>query len=356
MHTPFYDPNKTYEENFTQGPFGAFADEKILRVTLNTKYDFLGFKVNSLFGIAAGPLINSKFVNAALDKGFDIPIYKTVRSAVFSCHPWPNVVPIKIEGNLTLEKMKQGVIVDRNSKKVPELITNSFGVPSRDPKVWQEDVKKSVSHAGIGQVVVLSFMGTVRKNQTKEEFIEDYTLAAKQAMQTGAKILEVNLSCPNLGNEGLVCFDLDTTKKVCEAVRKEIGSTPLIAKIAYFADDASLKILMEEVGNLVQAVSSVNTLPAKVLDENGRQALPGEHRLISGLCGHAIKWAGLEMTKKLVKARAETGADFKIIGVGGVMNVEDFFEYREAGADAVMSATGAMWNPYLAREIKERLK
>ncbi len=31
---------------------------------------------------------------------------------------------------------------------------------------------------------------------------------------------------------------------------------------------------------------------------------------------------------------------------------EDYFEYRSVGADAVMSATGAMWNPYLAQEIK----
>ena len=34
----------------------------------------------------------------------------------------------------------------------------------------------------------------------------------------------------------------------------------------------------------------------------------------------------------------------------------DFFEYRDAGADIVMSATGAMWNPYLARDIKEGLR
>ena len=37
------------------------------------------------------------------------------------------------------------------------------------------------------------------------------------------------------------------------------------------------------------------------------------------------------------------------------MTSDDFFEYRNAGADFVMSATGAMWNPYLARDIKERL-
>ena len=30
----------------------------------------------------------------------------------------------------------------------------------------------------------------------------------------------------------------------------------------------------------------------------------------------------------------------------------DFKEYRDAGADIVMTATGAMWNGYLAQEIK----
>lgn len=38
------------------------------------------------------------------------------------------------------------------------------------------------------------------------------------------------------------------------------------------------------------------------------------------------------------------------------MNPDDFFEYQKAGANFVMSATGAMWNPYLAREIKEKLR
>ncbi len=360
MLTPFYDPNKTYEENFENGPFGAFAesfgDPKGAIIEKDgPKFDFMGFKVNSPFGIAAGPLINSKFVNAALDKGFDLPIYKTVRSVVFPCHPYPNVVPIKIEGDLTLQKMKEGVIIDPNNKGIPELITNSFGVPSRDPEIWQKDVKKSVSHARDGQVVILSFMGTVRENQTEDEFVADYVLAAKRAKETGAKVLEINLSCPNIGNEGLVCFDIKTTKKVCEAVRKEIGGIPLIAKIAYFQESENLKNLIQEIGRLVQAVSSVNTLPAKVLDKNGKQALPGEHRLISGLCGHAIKWAGLAMVRKLKKIREELGYKYTIIGVGGVMNADDFFEYRDAGADVVMSATGAMWNPYLAKEIKERL-
>jgi dihydroorotate dehydrogenase (NAD+) catalytic subunit len=90
------------------------------------------------------------------------------------------------------------------------------------------------------------------------------------------------------------------------------------------------------------------------VDATGAQALPGEGRLRSGVCGHAIKWAGLGMTKKLARLRDELGLNFSIIGVGGMGSRADYEEYREAGADAVMSATSAMWNPLLAQEIKGR--
>jgi len=45
--------------------------------------------------------------------------------------------------------------------------------------------------------------------------------------------------------------------------------------------------------------------------------------------------------------------EYEIIGCGGVTVPADFKEYRDAGANVVMSATGAMWNPYLAKEIRE---
>lgn len=359
LREPFCDPNKSYDENYDQGPFGAFADGKVYQQKGKPQHDFLGQKVYLPFGIPAGPLINSKFCKAAFEKGFDICVYKTVRSDTFPCHPFPNILAVKVEGDLTLEKAQNPLLADNNYSQ-PISITNSFGVPSKKPAVWQEDVKKAISYAGEGQVLILSFMGTVKEKQTLDEFVADYALAAQQSVATGAKILEVNLSCPNIGNEGLVCYNLEMTEKVCGAIRKVIGDTPLILKVGYYQSDEDLKKLMEIGGQYAQAIASINTIQAEIVDRAGNQALPGENRARSGVCGASIKWAGLKMVQRLRKVIGDSGppkgrGTVKIIGVGGVTRAEDYFEYINAGADCVMSATGAMWNPYLAQEIKQSL-
>jgi dihydroorotate dehydrogenase len=58
------------------------------------------------------------------------------------------------------------------------------------------------------------------------------------------------------------------------------------------------------------------------------------------------------MSRRLAKLREEMGLTFSIIGVGGLSDANDYGAYREAGADAAMMATAAMWNPRLAQEIK----
>ncbi len=360
LHTPFYDPEKTYEENFAQGPFGAFADGEVIKdyggnasVPL-PRYDFLGFKVNSLFGIAAGPLINGKFVKAALDKGFDIVTYKTVRSGKYPSHPWPNVLSVKVEGDLNIDRPENALVADRNYQE-PLSITNSFGVPSKDPEFWQKDMAEVVRYAESGQIVIGSFQGTKREGQTTEDYINDYKICAEMLKATGVKIFEINLSCPNEGTSNFICFDIEKSAKITKLIKKTIGEIPLIVKIAYYKDFEALKDFVKEIGPMVQAISPINGMNSAVVDESGKQALPGEGRSRSGICGHAIKWAGLDMVKKLKKLREELGLSYTIIGVGGCTTADDFFEYRDAGADAVMSATGAMWNPYLAKEIKSRL-
>lgn len=353
IQTPFYNPEKSYEDNYDQGPSGAFADGKVYVGKGEPQKTFQGFRVYEPFGIPAGPLLNSKFCKAAFEKGFDICVYKTVRTTTYPCHPFPNVLAIHPQGDLTFEKLQKPLIADTKYAD-PLSITNSFGVPSKDVAVWQADVKKAIAAAGKGQLLVLSFMGTVRPNQTQEEFIDDYILAARFAHETGAKVLETNLSCPNIGNEGLVCYNLDVTERVTKGIRAIIGDTPLILKIGYYKDDTALERLAEIAQKYSAGISGINTLQAEIRDADGNQALPGSPaRLRSGVCGVGIRWAGVETVKRLHALRAKRGFTFSIEGVGGVLTPADYQEYRATGADSVMSATGAMWNPHLAQEIKQ---
>ncbi|HSA83299.1 MAG TPA: diguanylate cyclase, partial [Patescibacteria group bacterium] len=102
-------------------------------------------------------------------------------------------------------------------------------------------------------------------------------------------------------------------------------------------------------------IAGINTLPGIIVNEKGSQALPGKNREKGGVCGAPIKWAGLDTVKRLDEIRKKNNYTFAIDGVGGVTTPEDYQEYREKGADAVFSATGAMWNPSLAQEIKDQI-
>jgi dihydroorotate dehydrogenase (NAD+) catalytic subunit len=346
---PFYDPARSYLENFEQGPFSFFAERCVYQDRGEPRYKFLGHEVNLPLGIAAGPLLNGRFVKAALDKGFDLPVYKTVRTRKYASHEWPNVLAVHPKGDLGLDTMP---LVGDEDYSEPLSITNSFGVPSFDPEFWQPDIADAVAHAKRGQVVAASFQGTTSGHGDVQAYIEDFALAARLLKETGVKIIEANLSCPNEGTANLLCFDVDRARRVVERIRDEIGSLGLMVKAAYFRDEERLRTFVSEVGPVVDGIVAINTLPAKILDANGGQALPGEGRLSSGVCGRSIRWAGLEMSGRLARLREEMGLNFSIIGVGGLSDANDYHAYRKAGADAAMMATAAMWNPRLAQEIK----
>ncbi len=352
IHPPFYDPERSYEENLAEGPFAGFADDVSYSFPDQPSYQFCGHPVAIPFGIPAGPLINGAFVQAALQKGFALPMYKTVRTSAKTSHPAPNVLPVKVEGpDLTIEQGSAG-LTSMDEYQEPLAITNSFGVPSFDPDVWQPDLAKVVASAGDGQLVIGSFQGT-NAGKGVEAFIEDHVLAARLVKETKAPVLELNLSCPNEGTTDLLCFDRERVRQICQRVKDEIGDTPLLIKLAYFADDDALRQYVTEIGPIVDGFSAINTIQAAVRTPDGQQALPGEGRLLSGVCGSPIRWAGRAMVKKLAKLRQERDLDYTIVGVGGVTTAADVTQYLDDGADAVMSATGAMWNPWLAIEVAE---
>ncbi|MEI6532864.1 MAG: hypothetical protein WCO06_03425 [Candidatus Roizmanbacteria bacterium] len=351
---PFYDPLKTYEANYSEGPFGEFSNSNRYVQKGTPSINYHGQNVFLPFGIPAGPILNSSFVQSAFQKGYDLVVYKTVRSNSFPCHAYPNIIPVDINGDLTLQR-SQTPVHAKTTFTQPLTITNSFGVPSKKAEIWQEDVKIAISYEGIGQVLILSFMGTVKPNQTRDELINDFVLSAQLAFETTAKILEVNLSCPNIGNEGLVCYDLSITEEILFSIKNAIGNKPLIVKTGYFENETDLLKFAQICNKYAQGISAINTIPAPIVNDEGIQALPGKNRLKSGICGNAIRWAGLDMIRRLSQMRNKYGFTYTLDGVGGVQSVNDYNEYIKNGADAVFSATGSMWNPFLAQEIKSEV-
>ena len=379
---PFYDVNRTYDDNYAVGPFGAFADAlenapeadgtaqpvaaADAATTATSEADaavaphasFLGFDVNLPFGIPAGPLLNSRFTTAAFRMGFDLAVYKTVRSRAWGCNPFPNVLavhPKAANGQLTpgSAELDEGVLADTDYEQ-PVSISNSFGVPSRSPDVWQPDMAEAIRAAGPGQLLVPSFQGSRTEGMTREEYIADHAFTAKLVCETGARLMEMNTSCPNEGHNRLLCHDAHLVGEITEAVKREIGDRPLIVKLAYLPDDLDLERMVRETvaRGTVQGFSTINTISARLVNARGEQALPGKGRDRSGVCGNAIRSTGLDMVRRLAAVRERLGFDFTIVGVGGVITPDDYLAYRAAGADAVMSATGAMWDAGLARQIK----
>jgi dihydroorotate dehydrogenase len=352
-----FDPAKTFDDNFDHGPYPDTTE--VYQNVGEPQYSFLGHKLYSPFGIGAGSLPTSKHVNFAFQHGFDVVCYKTQRSVPFKVNDFPNVTYLDVQGDLTLEKLSQPLIGHLESDRpVEELtITNSFGNPSRGPEFWVEDMKKAVAGQGQGQILIASAVGTIKEGFSQDDYFDDFAQTAKLAVSAGVPVIEINLSCPNVANEGILCYSPGLVKDILGRVKQAIGDTPLIAKVGYFKPDQQnlLEQIVKENADVVAAWSAINTLVATVVDENGEQLLPGPGRLKSGACGAGIKWAGLDMVKRLVALRQKLGLNYEIIGIGGVMTPADFQEYRQAGADVVQCVTAAMWNAELAAQVKASL-
>lgn len=347
-HKGIYDKDKSYKENFEQGPFfdGEFIERP--EVPKDEWIDFLGHKVRSPLGVPAGPLLNSKWTTLAAKLGFDIPTYKTMRSKPHAGHPLPNVLFVDTKGPLDKGRMGETLKVREGEPQSMDhfAITNSFGMPSMDEDYLMADIEKANNDLEEGQVCIISVVGTPRDG---EDFEADFARTAAMAKEAGAKIIEANFSCPNVASgEGSIFCDPETAESIAVKIMKEIGDIPLIIKAGYFTDDEIMRKFLVSIARAgAQAVCGINTIGMKVEDDHGNPAL-GENRLKSGICGDPIRGAAIEFLQKTQQINDQEKLGLTVLGTGGVTLPEHFDELIDAGADVSMSATGMMWDPYLA--------
>lgn len=184
------------------------------------------------------------------------------------------------------------------------------------------------------------------------ETADEYAVLARKIRATGGiSAIEVNISCPNVENRGLVfATDCDTSARVIDSVRKIIGGEiPIIAKLTPDVTDiVSVARAVSDSG--ADGVALVNTVLGMVINvDTMRPHLGGK---TGGLSGPAIRPIAVRAIYQVHNALPH----LPILGMGGVASGRDALELILAGASGVSVGTASFGNPTAIIKIQSELK
>ncbi|MEN9687831.1 MAG: hypothetical protein RL381_843 [Actinomycetota bacterium] len=184
------------------------------------------------------------------------------------------------------------------------------------------------------------------------ETVEEYaTLARKLRSVSGVSAIEVNISCPNVENRGLVfACDPDASRRVIDGVRKTIGGEiPIIAKLSPDVTDLP-SIARGVVDAGADALALINTVLGMVINlDTMRPHLGGR---TGGLSGPAIRPVAVRAIYQVHAALPKV----PILGMGGVSSGRDALELILAGASGVSVGTASFGNPTALIDVQNQLR
>jgi dihydroorotate dehydrogenase len=336
-----YDPTKSYDWNYANAPDAADLDVP----PMPGRWTFCGLQVASPLGVAAGPLLNGRWLLYYASLGFDVLTYKTVRSASRDCYPLPNLTPVAADRLAGSESELAAAAEMHGSWAV------SFGMPSRAPEAWRADVADARRALPSGKRLVVSVVGTVQQGWGIDDLAADYALCARWAVESGADAVETNFSCPNVATcDGQLYQVPKDAAVVARTVREAIGRVPLVVKVGRLADQAGARELIRAVAPYATGLSMTNSIATRVRGADGQLFFDGQVR---GICGAAIRDASIEQTALFSRLIRELGLSLEVIGVGGASTWADVQAYLDSGASSVHLATAAMVDPLVAITIKK---
>jgi dihydroorotate dehydrogenase len=337
-----YDIERTYDWNYAHAPAVPAIDVP----NCAGAWDFCGLPLASPLGVPAGPLLNGRWILYYAALGFDVLTYKTVRSVERASYTLPNLLPVR--GEVTA--FDPIVTADAG---IGDSWAISFGMPSRDPQVWERDVEAARRGLPGGKVLVVSVVASPGDDWTLDRIAADYAYCAGTAIGAGAHAVEANLSCPNVSSrEGRLYESATASQAIASAIRQRIGDAPLVLKVGIFERREQAEAFVRAVDGIADAISTTNTIAARVIDAEGKPLFNGSRRGIGGRLIGARCLRELNLLRAIV---ADAGARLRLVSVGGVASAEDVVDRLAAGAHHVQIATAAMQNPGIAIDIRKRL-
>lgn len=343
-----YDPSRSWDWNRRHPPVAVSAPPEV--VPFAGEWNWCGLPVNSPLGVAAGPLLNGAWLAHYARLGFDILVYKTVRTSARACYDLPNLVPVS-----ATQLSATGTIVAATDSMQGSWAV-SFGMPSVDVMTWTTDVRQTRSALRSGQVLVVSVVGTQSDTDSASASLallaDDFARCAAMAVDAGADGVEANFSCPNVcTDDGQLYQQPATAGEVAAQIRAAIGAVPLVLKIGFVESRDHARRLVDAVAPSVNGLAMTNAISASVRSSGGELLFDGQSR---GICGDAIRDASVHQVAMFADVIERTQAPLHIVGVGGISTLAHVEQYLSAGASSVAMATAPMVTPDVALEIREQ--
>jgi orotate phosphoribosyltransferase len=312
-------------------------------------FDFLGYKIASPIGLAACAIATGEGIRRAAKLGCNVLTYKTIRCYASPPHPAPNIAYIDRSSPLCHDDIGKTIIAhtQQPTSLLDIAIANSFGNQSMDPEWIKKDIQKTKHSLLEGQVLIVSTFGN-----TLDEWIK----TAQLAVESGADIVEANFSCPNLNthNEPIYTRPDDIcaiTQTLVQAIPAHI---PLVLKFGVFTDRQLMEQALKAAAHGgARGICGINTVPMKVINADGTPTFGT--RIFAGVSGSPIRELALDFIQAASIIIQKEKLNLVLIGVGGITMACHFSQFLAAGATIALSATGLMWNPYLAAQYREEL-
>ena len=160
-------------------------------------------------------------------------------------------------------------------------------------------------------------------------------------------LLEVNISCPNVHNGGM---SFGTDPKMAAEVTKRVKAVttkPVYIKLSpNVTDIVEIAKACEDAG--ADGISMINTLLGMRIDLKTKKPIIANK--MGGFSGSAILPVALRMVYQVYDA-----VKIPIIGMGGISTAKDVIEMMLAGATAVQIGAANLVNPFVCKEIIEKL-
>ena len=182
--------------------------------------------------------------------------------------------------------------------------------------------------------------------------VDDFQQVTRALTRSGGDTIaavEVNLSCPNVEERGLVfaCSAPDSAE-VVRAVTRE-ARVPVLAKLTSDVTDI-VAVARAVVAAGADGLTLINTLLGMAIDpDTGRPELANTY---GGLSGPAIRPIAIRNVHQVHNALP----DVPILGCGGARTVTDVVQFLRAGASAVSVGTATFVDPFVTARLATQLR